>query len=139
MGNGAIQIPAIKNNLHRAAEFFNGESLLLRQQETFPAENLTQSDWSGYELLSYVDPELKYDGEKDADAIANTLQTVALTDLFWRKKVNLSHTPFWHDKGLVSKPVIMRCYALYSQGQVFILPQPCVLRPRQRAPMAKQK
>ena len=130
LGNGAIQIPAIKNNLHRAAEFFDGESLLLRQQETFPAENLTQSDWSGYELLSYVDPELKYDGEKDADAIANTLQTVALTDLFWRKKVNLSHTPFWHDKGLVSKPVIMRCYALYSQGQVFILPSAMCFTPK---------
>lgn len=122
LGNGTIQIPAIRNNLHRAADYLNGEPLLMRQQETFSVEAVLEQDWANYELLSYVDPALKLDGKRDKAAIAHCLDNVAQKDLYWRKKLVLSQAPFWNETGVVSKPVILRCYALLSQDQVFILP-----------------
>ncbi|WP_159578100.1 circularly permuted type 2 ATP-grasp protein [Alteromonas sp. KUL106] len=130
LGNGAIQIPAIHNNLPLAAKHLINESLLLRQQETFPIDALEEQNWAGFELRSYIDPALKFDGEKDRAAIAKLINQLPPEDLYWRKKLILSQAPFWHESGVVSKPVIMRCYALLSQGQVFILPSAMCFTPR---------
>ncbi|GFD88358.1 hypothetical protein KUL152_05840 [Tenacibaculum sp. KUL152] len=129
LGNGVIQIPAIKNNLQKAATYFGQDALYLHQQETFSIDDINESDWSDFELLSYVDPELKVDGEKDLTLVKATLASANTNDLFWRKKITLSHAPFWHESGLASKPIIMRCYALYSQEQVYVLPSAMCFTP----------
>lgn len=129
MGNGVIQIPAIKNSLANAAEFFGREPLLLRQQETCPALSLSEEDWSQYELLSSVDPNIKFDGELDVTRIHQAFENKEKRNLYWRKKVNLSQAPFWHESGLVNKPIIMRCYALYSEEHVYILPSAMCFTP----------
>ena len=130
LGNGVIQIPAIYNNLPKAAEHLINEPLILRQQETFTIDAVPEQDWGNFEMLSYVDPEFKLDGEKDSVEVAQSIETKAHEDLYWRKKLTLSQAPFWHESKLVSKPVIMRCYALLSQDQVFILPSAMSFTPR---------
>lgn len=129
MGNGVIQIPAIKNDLHKACEYFNNGPLLLRQQEIFPPNAISEANWPGYELMSFVDPGFKADGEKDSAQIKAVLQKELTEDWYWRKKIKLSHAPFWQDSELKSKPIILRCYALYSQQQVYILPSAMCFTP----------
>ncbi|BFT29297.1 circularly permuted type 2 ATP-grasp protein [Alteromonas sp. D210916BOD_24] len=129
IGNGVIQIPAIKNNLHKACEFFNNEPLYLRQQEIYTLDAIAEADWPQHELLSVVDPEFKADGAKDIAKIKAIYQRQDTADWYWRKKITLSHAPFWHESGLKSKPIILRCYALYSQQQVYILPSAMCFTP----------
>lgn len=128
-GNGLIQIPAITNNLDDAAYYFGCEPLLLKQQETCIAESLSANDWAQYELLSHIDPNWKADGGKDAEKITETLSKHNADDYFWRRKINLTHAPFWQENELESKPILMRCYALYSDDQVYMLPSAMCFTP----------
>ncbi|WP_051275260.1 circularly permuted type 2 ATP-grasp protein [Aestuariibacter salexigens] len=122
LGNGLVQIPAVRNHLQDAASFFGHAKLLLKQQETFAFEDVQAPNYDQYELLSYIDPALKLNGIKDDATIQRVLEQHQQSDLFWRKKIQLTEAPFWHAGKLVAKPIITRCYALLHNDQVSLLP-----------------
>ncbi|MCF2948924.1 circularly permuted type 2 ATP-grasp protein [Paraglaciecola aquimarina] len=120
-GNCILQIPAIKNQLNEIAQSLLVEPLLLGTPSTFKPGEVNREVWHDHTLYSYLDPNFKLAGDGYQVEIEQLLATNS-QDYYFCKNIELTHAPFWQNKKLVSKPVIMRCYALVSNNEVHVLP-----------------
>lgn len=120
-GSSILQIPAIKNQLNEIAQTLLGETLLLANPATFSINEVNREHWSQYTLYSYINPNYKLEGTTNSQEIEQLLLNNS-DEFYFRKNIELTQAPFWQNKKLVSKPIIMRCYALTYNNEVHVLP-----------------
>ena len=129
-GNGLLQIPAIKNRLETIARVCLGEEMIFAEPGSQACSYMDEPDWRKYELRSYHDPSVRLDGLRHADEIRKRLQhqsaqhnsSIANHHYYFWPKITLDTVPFWQSNRLIKKPFLLRCYALYQDGRVDVLP-----------------
>gem|GEM_PF-404759 len=128
-GNGLLQIPAIKNRLAEISRVCLGEEMIFSEPGSQARSYVDEPDWRKYELRSYHDPSVRLDGLRQADEIRKRLQQqtqqnqpIANSHYYFWPKITLDSVPFWHANQLIKKPFLLRCYALYQDGRVDVLP-----------------
>lgn len=133
-GNGLLQIPAIKNRLADVSRQCLGEEMIFAEPGSQARNDVEEPDWRRYEFRSYHDPSIRLDGVRHADEIRAFLSGTKPKEgsehsnqsnqnhyYFW-PKITLDSAPFWHNNRLIKKPFLLRCYALYQNGRVDVLP-----------------
>ncbi|GAB3018747.1 circularly permuted type 2 ATP-grasp protein [Bowmanella dokdonensis] len=121
LGSSLLNIPTVRTQLPALAERLSGEPLLLSEPECVAAGNLERQYWRDYEFHSYLDPQVRLDGERQREAM-DKLSTGQLAEGFFRRKVTLESAPFLHKRQLTARPVFLRCYALCQPESISVMP-----------------